>query len=68
MSEHGEVSDATTNVDEVDAQATAAADRAPTPDEEKVAEEHGDALTDSVRASEQEAMETGAHVKGEGEI
>ena len=68
MSEHGEVSDATTDVDEVDARATGAADSAPTPDEEKVADEHGDAVTDSVRKHEEEMMETGANVKGEGEV
>ena len=39
-----------------------------TPDEEKVADEHGDAVTDSVREHEEEMMETGANVKGEGEV
>ena len=68
MSEHGEVSDATTDVDEVDARATGTADRAATPDEERVAEEYSDSLTDSVRSSEEEMMETGANVKGEGEV
>ena len=68
MSEHGEVSDATTEVDEDDARATGSADRAATPDEEKAADEHGDALTDSVRQHEEEMMETGANVKGEGEV
>ena len=68
MSEHGEVTDATTEVDEVDAKATGAADRAATPEEEKAAEERSDSLTDSVRKSEEEAMETGANVKGEGAI
>ena len=68
MSEHGEVSDATTDVDEVDARATGAADRAATPDEEQVADAHSDSLTDSVRQHEEEMMETGANVKGEGEV
>ena len=49
MSEHGEVSDSTTEADEVDARTTGAADRAATPEEAQMADQHGDALTDSVR-------------------
>ena len=68
MSEHGEVSDSTTEADVVDARTTGAADRAATPEEAQMADQHGDALTDSVREHEEEMMETGANVKGEGEV
>jgi hypothetical protein len=43
-------------------------DRAATPEEAQMADQHGDALTDSVREHEEEMMETGANVKGEGEV
>ena len=45
MSEHGEVSDSTTEADEVDGRTTGAADRAATPEEARMADQHGDALT-----------------------
>jgi hypothetical protein len=45
---------------------THAADRPPTPDEEAAAERNG--LDPSVAASYEDAMATGANIKGEGEI
>jgi len=65
--EEPDISDATRAADEVDATATAAADRAPTPDEEAAADSHGP-VSESVEAHEKEMDELGANVKGEGEI
>ena len=65
--EQGNTSDATRAEDELDARTTAAADRAPTPEEEAEADGHGK-VSDSVAAHEEDMMERGANAKGEGEI
>jgi hypothetical protein len=61
-----EVDPATTAVDEDDAQAAHVADRAPTPEEERLAEENE--LDPKVAEAYEAANERGANVKGEGQI
>ena len=61
-----DVDDATRQVDEEDARASHGADRMPTPDEERRADELE--LDPDVAESYDEAIERGANVKGEGQI
>jgi hypothetical protein len=61
-----EVDPATTEVDEDDASAAHVADREPTPDEERLAEEHE--LDADVAAAYEHANERGAAARGEGRI
>lgn len=61
-----ETSDQTQQADEHDATAAHQADRMPTPEEEKIADELE--LDPKVAESYKEAAERGANVKGEGEI
>ncbi len=65
--EHGQISPGTTAVERVDEEATATADRLPTPEEEEAADRHGP-VDPSVAEHEREMQELGAHVKGEGQI
>jgi hypothetical protein len=58
--------DATRAADEEDARAEHRADRMPTPDEERLAEQQE--LDPEVAESYKEATERGANVKGEGQI
>ncbi|MFN8051006.1 MAG: hypothetical protein U0Q22_06200 [Acidimicrobiales bacterium] len=51
-----------------DAEASHTADRQPTPDEERRAEELADGVPDSVGEHYEEMIDIGANVKGEGEI
>lgn len=57
---------ATEEAEEQEAHAPHAADRAPTPEEERAAEENE--LDPAVAEHYREAIETGAELKGEGEI
>ncbi len=57
---------ATEDAEEADEKAAHVADRAPTPEEEEAAEQ-GE-LGQSVAEHHKEAIETGAEVRGEGEI
>lgn len=61
-----EVDPATTEADQADARVASGADREPTPDEERLAEEQE--LDPDVAAAYQEANERGAAVQGEGQI
>lgn len=63
----GRVTDETVEADERDAQATHAADRAPTPEEEAAADGNPDVSPESAEAYK-EAIERGADVPGEGQI
>ena len=56
----------TVDADREDAAAPHDPDRPPTPDEERIADEQE--LDPEVARSYEEAMERGAHVRGEGEI
>jgi hypothetical protein len=60
------VDDATVQVDEEDARAQHRADRMPTPEEERIADELE--LDPDVADAYEEAIERGANVKGEGQI
>jgi len=61
-----DLSQGTHEAESIDAHATHTADRMPTADEERIAEtQHVDA---DVARNYREAMERGAHVKGEGAI
>jgi hypothetical protein len=60
------VSDQTRQAESEEATETARADRMPTEDEERVAEQQD--LDPSVAESYKKAAETGANVKGEGQI
>jgi hypothetical protein len=62
----GAVSEETREVDRSDGAKQGKADRMPTPDEERVADELE--LDDDVAKNYKEAIETGANVKGEGQI
>lgn len=62
----GAVSEATRAVDRRDGAQQGKADRMPTPDEERAADELE--LDDEVAKNYKEAIETGANVKGEGQI
>jgi hypothetical protein len=62
----GAVSDATREADRRDSGKQGKADRMPTPEEERAADELE--LDDDVAANYREAIETGANVKGEGRI
>ena len=63
----GAVSEATHDADRRDGAKQGKADRMPTAAEEKIADELGE-LDDDVAANYKEAIETGANVKGEGQI
>jgi hypothetical protein len=58
--------DATRQVDEEDARAGHRADRMPTPEEERIADELE--LDPDVAGAYEDAIERGANVKGEGQI
>jgi hypothetical protein len=58
--------EATRQVDEEDAQAAHGADRMPTPEEERIADELE--LDPDVAEAYEDAIERGANVKGEGQI
>jgi hypothetical protein len=60
------VDDTTRSAEQADAEAQGRADRAPTPNEERLAESHD--LDPDVADSYQEATERGANVEGEGAI
>ena len=60
--------EATQAVDEDDAQSTHGADRDPTSEEEAAAERAGTEVPETVADAYEEAAETGANVKGEGEV
>ena len=62
----GAVSEETREVDRRDGAKQGKADRMPTPDEERVADKLE--LDDDVAKNYKEAIETGANVKGEGQI
>jgi hypothetical protein len=62
----GAVSDATRQADRRDSAKQGKADRMPTPEEERTADELE--LDEDVAKSYKEAIETGANVKGEGQI
>lgn len=62
------VSDSTRAAEHDDESVVAHADAPPTPDEEAVAEDHADLLTDDVRAHEEDMANLGANVPGEGKI
>jgi hypothetical protein len=62
----GAVSDATKEADRRDSNKHGKADRMPTPDEERTADELD--LDEDVAKNYKEAIETGANVKGEGRI
>lgn len=66
MSEDDKVDPETTAVDRDDAKAEHEADRAPTPEEERLAEEQE--LDPKVAEAYEAANERGANVKGEGQI
>jgi len=65
--DQGHISEATHETEEEDARVHAGADREPTPEEEKAAEAHGP-VSESVIAHEEEMLDLGASVKGEGQI
>lgn len=58
--------EATRQVDEEDSQAVHGADRMPTPEEERIADELE--LDPDVAEAYEDAIERGANVKGEGQI
>lgn len=60
------VSDRTKEAEQAEARTSSSADRPPTPEEEKRAEELE--LDPHVKESAEEAAKTGANVKGEGQI
>jgi len=60
------IDDATRQIDEDDARATHGADRMPTPEEERIADELE--LDPQVAESYEDAIERGANVEGEGRI
>lgn len=60
------VDEATRAVDEEDARVTGRADRMPTPDEERIADELE--LDPDVAEAYEDAIERGAKVRGEGQI
>ena len=62
----GAVSEETREVDRRDGAKQGKADRMPTPDEERAADKLE--LDDDVAKNYKEAIETGANVKGEGQI
>jgi hypothetical protein len=62
----GAVSDATRQADRRDSAKQGKADRMPTPEEERTADELE--LDEDVAKTYKEAIETGANVKGEGQI
>lgn len=66
--DHTEPDAATDAEDEREAAAPHTADRPPTEEEEAAAERQGDAASPSVSEAFKKAAETGANVKGEGEI
>jgi len=63
----GEVTPDTVAADEHDAEVPHVADRAPTAEEEALADEHADLSPESA-AAYKEALVRGANVKGEGQI
>jgi hypothetical protein len=63
----GRISDETVEADERDARSDHRADRPPTPEEEAAAERDPE-LTDEQATAYEEAIERGAHVRGEGQI
>ena len=63
----GAVSEETREADRRDGKKQGKADRMPTPEEERAADELGEP-DDDVAASYKEAIELGADVKGEGQI
>jgi hypothetical protein len=65
-SDPGHLDDATRQADEHDARAGHRADRMPTPDEERLADELE--LDPDVAEAYEDATERGANVKGEGRI
>jgi hypothetical protein len=66
MSDRTRPSSETREADARDAQREPSADRAPTAEEEQLAE--GNTLDESVKEAEEEMLERGAHQKGEGRI
>lgn len=62
-----DITEETRDAERNEADTTGHADRPPTDDEAKMAEKHDD-VDDSVAEAYEEAIETGANVKGEGEI
>jgi len=67
MADHTDPSDATEAEEQREAAKAHAADRAPTPDEEKAAERSG-GVDPKVAEAHDKANKTGANVKGEGQI
>lgn len=66
MPENADITDDTRSADEADAEASHQADRMPTAEEERLADEQE--LDPKVADSYKEAAERGANVEGEGEI
>jgi hypothetical protein len=66
MPDNADITDETRSADEADAEAAHKADRMPTTEEERLADEQE--LDPKVAEAYKEAAERGANVKGEGEI
>ncbi len=66
MEEHTRPNAATRAAEAAEARVTAQADRAPTPEESKIAD--GLTLDPEVAKHEEEMLEKGANVKGEGQL